>query len=1625
MAIVVSDEYSLATLQPVPFSVEDSAALGDALAAAVAVDIALPAVRIKGAETAAGLNELLAGQSRKMPLRRKDVMVAYVRGQCLVAPPLFDADGVELPDRLSGRPCLVAADATVQGPRIRELVPIRDIVEAIGSASPYTTLVALDLGSLSWDPRLGVLANLVARQLDREFAAPQQEATFSNWVIGSHDLFEISLVNGPARRTLFSYAVERALAGDADARPWGNANRIVELDELARFVATLTNIWAGEGSGGRRQQHPVVWKLGQGRVELDAIPKGIALVRVAPPVPPSPPQPTTTKAGLGEFVSALFSQRLGGHLFAQQEAGLSLPDPNRAAAPPAADGAQPAADAPQPKGDAAEPPVAAPQPTDKPAEKKSDAPATPAAQPPPPQPLSLYELVDALAARRMMVGQNSGPSPAAQPVAPGAVGSDNSSPLTAVPAPLDYAPHVWRWVVADAAASTIITGTPTVAAATAAPPDNDPEGAAGPAAEPIRTAITVRDGLTTGLAKLVGLPSDVGPVTAKVGSIEQLQRAAAAARANGFFLNWAAAPERFRTAIATRDDAVETLLTMLEVVGRLSGGTQAPLIEPAIFSAAIEQTAALSAAIETMPAARLDAGLGRIDPVATLTRIVAAQSAVLVEIADRLADTAVGYKRGTSIMVRPDIVAPALRIPQLSSDQRQRLIESMHAMAPGQPAVAGSTETALPQPEGLMPPADSSPRRIRWGDLENIRQQVGAVASLVDAAGVVSPAAGSRIDGLTMLSARLANVRRALARLAEPAEDDQRMIDSIVSLGGQVAQLLAEIAEAAGSPRERAARAGEAVPEERRAALFRIMDVRDVSRLSELNVVGLPQWQPGETVRPVITGTAELPTAGLPAPCRIRLATDGLPPPASTLRLVYDPAELTVRLSTSEALPTNRPIPTRDLPFRGDELVIEVTANRFASADRNQERATLSAVFETNVGSQTASLDFLLPVDRGVSLQLRRTPRTADGDSDGWIEARREPSPSSDSSTAETLFQETAVTLEHLVGQETVWELALVNRAAIAREMEVEVYSVPDGSPLTDDSDAWSRARDLLRDGVAGSLDLLSLVKTVALPASTTPVVLALPPAAAPEPLPAPDSAAAAASPVPTKAPARLIGPDLAVVVRERTKGEPARIWIHRLRLTVGHPSAWLRAVARWNQQARIIDIAVEPTGLQPIPPGGLTCRLELLDPAPVARQPVAIRRGEVSLTPTRPRDSLAADYNGGDLNGRAWLTLSVNGYPRAFVFGVDCSAAAADRPQPPLDDWRMIAFRRPQRGMTLLQAPQPSVPVSILVDAPPDAVGRQTARDTPRPASDPLVEILVREVRTGLLGQAAANVWSANRDRRRTFKVAAPRPPASLVLVASADDWTLDAATGGLADVDAELEARLRLPGSQQPIADRRLLVLDATPPRVEAPPQMNVVVGRPLTIPIRVLDDPREGFGGPEGVHIPGVAGVERVDWAVDLKGDGKPEAWQAAVALGGGRYELRVDTKLLPPGRQTPVLVRALDRVGNTATPSQTWLDTAVQIAKGSIRGKVTLDGRGERGLTVEIDGPSAPRPVTSAADGAFEFKNLDPGQYTLRSSGAVRNRLYRTKPTPVTVEAPPAAAATVTLELESRSAAANNR
>ena len=155
------------------------------------------------------------------------------------------------------------------------------MIDAVAASPARTTLVALDLGDLQWDPRLGVLGHVVPAALYRDFAKPQADAISQTWVIGSHDLFQMSSASVQARRTCFGRAFELALAGEADKGPSGNGNGLIELDEVARFVSVWTNEWTRRLSGGRSRQTPVVWKLGVGRVAIEQIPPGIHLLRVA------------------------------------------------------------------------------------------------------------------------------------------------------------------------------------------------------------------------------------------------------------------------------------------------------------------------------------------------------------------------------------------------------------------------------------------------------------------------------------------------------------------------------------------------------------------------------------------------------------------------------------------------------------------------------------------------------------------------------------------------------------------------------------------------------------------------------------------------------------------------------------------------------------------------------------------------------------------------------------------------------------------------------------------------------------------------------------------------------------------------------------------------------------------------------------------------------------------------------------------------------------------------------------------------------------------------------------------------------------------------------------------------
>jgi hypothetical protein len=115
---------------------------------------------------------------------------------------------------------------------------------------------------------------------------------------------------------------------------------------------------------------------------------------------------------------------------------------------------------------------------------------------------------------------------------------------------------------------------------------------------------------------------------------------------------------------------------------------------------------------------------------------------------------------------------------------------------------------------------------------------------------------------------------------------------------------------------------------------------------------------------------------------------------------------------------------------------------------------------------------------------------------------------------------------------------------------------------------------------------------------------------------------------------------------------------------------------------------------------------------------------------------------------------------------------------------------------------------------------------------------------------------------------------------------------------------------------------------------------------------------------------------------------------------------------------MLVRATDAVGLSDPPTRVWLEVgAVAASKlNSLTGKVTLSGRGEPDLPVVLSGPGGDRTARTRQGGVFRFDELEAGQYKVSVRAPVRNQIRAAEQTAVTVEAAPAAAASVTLELK---------
>jgi len=1624
LALVIED-YPLGTLAAVPFAERDTSALATALSGRLAPKLGRDLLQLSEFTTAESMRDRLRMRVIEMPLRRRDVLVAYIRGQCMVAPPLLDADGNERPDALSGKACLIGRDATVRGERLRELVSCRDVIEAMGCAPNQTTVTALDMGDLRWDPRLGVLCNTVPRQLDRDLSPPLRKANGVNWVIGSHDVLEYSGASIPAQRTFFSTAFEQGLAGAADVAPTGDGDNVVELHELATFVTIWTAEWARRSSGGRSVQRPVVWKLGEGRVRLEDLPRNIPLLRVSSNAP-SKAMEAVRKAvsGTGQPVSTAASQAIG-----TTPVELPVPAPVASALAagaqlkPAEGGADRPATAPAtvsaPSGTAhagttqagtaqenagvtsaaKEPPpesAAATGAPPKPVEPGGQPP--PAASPTPPQPAPVAATP---------------PSPPAMPGRPrdpweqiAALSQRVGPPPRLVPRAslLDYAPHIWRYAVsflAAASTDTVLDGT-TRARGLAA-------------VEKFNKAI-VRLGDSS--------PAARGVIDGSL-PVEYLRVADRAAIEADIPQAWEAAPTTFRSALAVRNDAVEIGSSLLDVIGKVSGGAGTVMVQPAFINDYFGQIGRLSAAIGGIPSIPLvDFYDSRADPLETAMQNTASQSMAIRSMAEKMisgiagaAEASQGQPPGHAWMI---LLRSRLPEPR----QRDRLLRMLHTPQQETPLVA----------EGRPPIPTSAMRRIDATAWKNVAALSTMLLNLIDAAGIRSAEATERIPPVLQPTVdAIAECRRTVVALANAAGDEHAAGEVALRLAARIARLYSVAAAAANMQTDDRDGISKSIDSDRVAGLLRILDPRDAIAVGDSTIAGLARWNSAATLGLKLTVADGEPKVGVPQVARLSVLDSDSLTASAKLRFRYDPAEIALRFPDGNAIPPGSAVAVRELPWRSNQIDLQVIPLRLARAAGRDAGAAVEAVIEMEEYAEKTVLAAPLPSGRNLILAVRGAPGTVAGVTrkDGWVRSER----SSAATGSPTEAASASIVLEPWPSGICAWEFGLENVGGGDRKVTVEIHSIDTAVDGLGRERGWATAEAAILAGTFRSQPLAASA-AISLAASGGIVPISLKPDGTKQPaenLPPPPGAQEASAPsggseglaLPAgngsaaNAAAKPIAPDLAAVVRDQAADGSARVSVTRVVLSVQHPRDILSASARYDGRQRTITIALEPIGGDPtlIPPGGLQVSLQPLPTASTASvPPVVARKGTAMLTPNAPKDELVASWNGTEQDV-AWLCLDVNGYPRAFTFAVDCSAAADGRPQRPQHDWRNVRILDPRDSRTLIKAPAKGVPMRVAFDAPADTFrvgGSGSVKD-----QSGSIAVVFRQIGASLSERSVERVvWQADDERQVSFAFVPAPAPGSLAVATTVDDWTITAAGEGFINVDVAAEARLLIAGARQPIVDSREYVFDGTAPMLDVPPSVQAAVGRALVVPIRAADDSTEGYLIDPQRRRPGVSGIGKVEWAIDVEGTGMPKEWQPAAWLGGVNYELRVSTEKLPAGTRLPLLVRATDRVGLSDPPARIWLEVAAEPAskRNAIVGKLLLAGRGEPDLPVTLTGPGGPFTARSGAEGSFRFENLEPGEYKASCQGPIRNRIHRAEPVTVTVAPAPAPPASVTLELK---------
>lgn len=572
------------------------------------------------------------------------------------------------------------------------------------------------------------------------------------------------------------------------------------------------------------------------------------------------------------------------------------------------------------------------------------------------------------------------------------------------------------------------------------------------------------------------------------------------------------------------------------------------------------------------------------------------------------------------------------------------------------------------------------------------------------------------------------------------------------------------------------------------------------------------------------------------------------------------------------------------------------------------------------------------------------------------------------------------ILLQPFANRSSTFDLALKNLSGKSRQVNVRIATVPPIPRLANGRLLDSTFEPLPSVKLAvldSSGKLRSQLKTVA--ATTQPVDLPptrdIIPISLAKPVP-PNAKPDTDAPPPTPDPPKLPDISFGLVCEITDVAQPENRWLKWLEIAPLAPAEFLRCE---RGESAPNEFAIDIYSDQP----GAT----MPDLASFQKQPMVVEWNSTSLPPSLTRKNLVGQIQApgekarvlvahdGKQNSPFRLHLDIDGYPRAFSYGTSFSPASNLEPIEQVmvrvnmrtqSHDRRFPFSGAKRPPSQIVLPVPSqddkdiAEIELQIDPPVNTFGRDNPED-----------------HINVSWENAASIVSGFSQRNVSAELASLED--GLAIKTNVSDFHQQLDLRGKSG-KLFLAVQSKVQGTDQVLA-RIPVVIDAEVPTLKASVDSVVYLNRNVSCELVASDNT---------VLSTGVAGIVETEtdpiakkYLVDVKNQRRIQRTISlpTQGLSTGDYYVKVEVA---------------DQVGNlnsayakfSIQPPKPKKVVPLKFAfRGRVRvGKSTYPDR----ITVELVGSGAKPQRTE--DGWFQFAGIDPGEYTIKASGNVRNYPY---------------------------------